>query len=239
MGDSDFEIALYKKGAMTNTKKKVKDILLHNKILLTLNQTAKRCVDISCGVVGVIMLVPITFIVILLNLIYKEKGSIFFSQDRIGKSGKLFRMYKFRTMKMNADEELKRILETDEKAREEYRISKKLKNDPRVTKAGEFLRKTSLDEFPQFINVLKGDMSIVGPRPYLPREKNDMGYYYYYISKCKPGITGLWQTSGRSDVSFDERLDLDFKYYQDETVFNDVGLVAKTVVKTIKGEGAL
>ena len=239
MGDSDFEIALYKKGAMTNTKKKVKDILLHNKILLTLNQTAKGCVDISCGVVGVIMLVPITFIVILLNLIYKEKGSIFFSQDRIGKSGKLFRMYKFRTMKMNADEELKRILETDEKAREEYRISKKLKNDPRVTKAGEFLRKTSLDEFPQFINVLKGDMSIVGPRPYLPREKNDMGYYYYYISKCKPGITGLWQTSGRSDVSFDERLDLDFKYYQDETVFNDVGLLAKTVVKTIKGEGAV
>lgn|SRR5574344_615985 len=239
MEENNFEIVLHKKSSITSTKKKIKDVLLNNKILSTLNKTAKRCVDISCGIVGVMLLIPITMLVILLNLIYKEKGSIFFTQERIGKSGKLFRMYKFRTMKLNADEELKRILENDEKAREEYRVSKKLKHDPRVTKAGEFLRKTSLDEFPQFLNVLKGDMSVVGPRPYLPREKNDMGYYYYYISKCKPGITGLWQTSGRSDVSFNERLDLDFKYYQDETVINDVGLVAKTVVKTIKGEGAV
>ena len=238
MEENNFEIVLHKRCSVTSTKKKVKDVLLNNKLLLTLNKTAKRCVDISCAIIGVILLIPITFIVIMLNSIYKERGNIFFVQDRIGKSGKLFKMYKFRTMKLNADEELERILATDEKAREEYRISKKLKHDPRVTKAGEFIRKTSLDEFPQFINVLKGDMSIVGPRPYLPREKKDMGYYYYYISKCKPGITGLWQTSGRSDVSFDERLDLDFKYYQEETVFSDVGLVAKTVVKTIKREGA-
>lgn len=95
-----------------------------------------------------------------------------------------------------------------------------------------------MDEFPQFINVLKGDMSLVGPRPYLPREQEDMGYYYYYIIKCKPGITGLWQVSGRSEVSFDERLELDLEYYENTNVIQDVGLVAKTVVKTIKREGA-
>lgn len=193
MGENDFEVVLHKKSSVTTVKKKVKDILLRNKILSLLNNTTKRCIDISTGIIGVFMLIPITIIVILINYINKEKGPIFFKQDRIGKDGKLFKMYKFRTMKPNADEELERILATDEEAREEYRISKKLKNDPRVTKSGEFLRKTSLDEFPQFYNVLKGDMSLVGPRPYLPRELEDMGYYYYYISQCKPGITGLWE----------------------------------------------
>ena len=168
-----------------------------------------------------------------------DKGPLFFTQDRIGKDGKLFKMFKFRTMVVNADEELKKILEEDEEAREEYRINKKLKNDPRVTKVGKFLRKTSLDEFAQFVNVLKGDMSLVGPRPYLPREKKDMGYYYYYVVQCKPGITGLWQVSGRSEVSFEERLELDFKYYNDKSVTGDIGLVLKTVVKTLKHEGAV
>ncbi|HOZ54438.1 MAG TPA: sugar transferase [Clostridia bacterium] len=239
MGDNDFEIMLYKKSAVVNSKRKVKDILLNNKLLLVLNKTAKRFIDISCGIIGVILLIPITIIVLFLNFIYREKGTIFFSQERIGKDGKLFKMYKYRTMKINAEEELKKILRKSKEAREEYKKNKKLKNDPRVTKVGEFLRKTSLDEFPQFINVLKGDMSLVGPRPYLPREQKDMGYYYHYICKCKPGITGLWQTSGRSDVSFNERLDLDIKYYQEETVISDIGLVAKTVIKTIKREGAL
>lgn len=147
-------------------------------------------------------------------------------------------MYKFRTMIVGADKELERILREDKEAQKEYKKNKKLKNDPRVTKIGKFLRKTSLDEFPQFINVLKGDMSLVGPRPYLPREQEDMGYYYYYIIKCKPGITGLWQVSGRSEVSFDERLELDLEYYENTNVIQDVGLVAKTVVKTIKREGA-
>ena len=121
----------------------------------------------------------------------KDKGPLFFSQDRIGKNGKLFKMYKFRTMVVGADDVLKELLSKDEEARKEYAKNKKLKDDPRVTKIGKFLRSTSLDEFPQFFNVLKGDMSLVGPRPYLPREEDDMGYYYYYITQCKPGITGL------------------------------------------------
>ena len=117
--------------------------------------------------------------------------------------------------------------------------NKKLKNDPRITRVGKFLRSTSLDEFPQFINVLKGDMSLVGPRPYLPREEKDMGYYYYYITKCKPGITGLWQVSGRSELCFDERLDLDLKYYKEDVgVLDNLGLAAKTVIQTLKREGA-
>ena len=142
-------------------------------------------------------------------------------------------------MVVGADDVLKKILEEDEEARKEYAKNKKLKNDPRITKIGKFLRSTSLDEFPQFVNVLKGDMSLVGPRPYLPREEKDMGYYYYYITQCKPGITGLWQVSGRSELCFDERLDLDLQYYREDTgVLGDLELAAKTVIKTLKKEGA-
>ena len=161
---------------------------------------AKRTIDIIAGVVGTILLIPITILVWLVRIIKKENnGPLFFEQLRIGKNGKQFRMYKYRSMCMNADETLKKYLEENEDARKEYKKYKKLKNDPRITKVGCFLRKTSLDEFPQFINVLKGDMSLVGPRPYLLREKEDMGYYYYYVTKCKPGLTGLWQVPLFSD----------------------------------------
>ena len=148
-------------------------------------------------------------------------------------------MYKFRTMVVGADEILEKLLEEDEEIRKEYTINKKLKNDPRITKIGKFLRKTSLDEFPQFINVLKGEMSLVGPRPYLPREKKDMGDTYRYIVKCKPGLTGLCQVSGRSEISFKERLALDFDYYINKSFRGDIKLLLKTVGKLVKHEGAL
>lgn len=212
--------------------------LLEKKTINLFNRIGKRILDLLAGMVGIIMLIPITILVGIVNFFEKDKGPIFFSQERIGKDGKLFKMYKYRTMIVGADKELERILKEDKEAAKEYKKNKKLKNDPRVTKIGKFLRKTSLDEFPQFINVLKGDMSLVGPRPYLPREQEDMGYYYYYIIKCKPGITGLWQVSGRSEVSFDDRLELDLEYYENTNLIQDVNLVAKTVVKTIKREGA-
>lgn len=150
----------------------------------------KRTVDIIASIFGIILLVPITIIVCILNFFTKNKGPIFFVQERIGRDGKLFKMYKFRTMVINAEEILNRHIEKKTDIGKEYIKNKKISNDPRITKVGKFLRRTSLDEFPQFINVLKGDMSLVGPRPYLLREVKDMNEYYYYIVKDKPGLTG-------------------------------------------------
>lgn len=199
----------------------------------------KRMIDICGGVVGVIALIPLTIMIYIANLVSKDKGPIFYSQERIGKDGKLFKMYKYRSMIVGADEKLHKYLEENEEARLEYSEYKKLKNDPRVTKVGNFIRKTSLDEFPQFINVLKGEMSLVGPRPYLPREKEDMGEYYTYIIKSKPGITGFWQITGRSDVTFEDRLKMDYNYEQDKSLKLDAKLLVKTVLNVVKKEGAI
>lgn len=199
----------------------------------------KRIVDIVGGLVGTIALIPLTIIIYIANIISKDKGPVFYSQQRIGKDGKIFKMYKYRSMIVGADEILEKYLEENEDARKEYTEYKKLKNDPRVTKIGNFIRKTSLDEFPQFINVLKGDMSLVGPRPYLPREKEDMEKYYTYIIESKPGITGYWQVTGRSDVNFDERLKMDYNYSQNKCLKTDMKLLIKTVAKVAKKEGAI
>ena len=155
-------------------------------------------------------------------------GPIFYKQKRIGKDGKTFEMYKYRTMVVDADEKLKQYLEENEEAREEYSKYKKLKHDPRVTKIGNFLRKTSLDEFPQLLNILKGEMTLVGPRPYLPREKEDMGEFYKEIIKCKPGITGWWQINGRSNTTFEERLEKDEYYVKNRNILLDIKIVGKT-----------
>ena len=201
---------------------------------------AKRTIDIIAGVVGTILLIPITILVWLVRIIKKENnGPLFFEQLRIGKNGKQFRMYKYRSMCMNADETLKKYLEENEDARKEYKKYKKLKNDPRITKVGCFLRKTSLDEFPQFINVLKGDMSLVGPRPYLPREQKDMGEYYSAIIKVKPGITGPWQVRGRNKLEFEDRLKLDLEYVNNMSIKEDIKMVWKTVTKVVKKDGAI
>lgn len=198
---------------------------------------AKRGIDIIGGIVGAIILIPLTLIIYIANKVAKDNGPIFFCQDRIGKDGKIFKMYKYRSMVVGADEKLKDYLKENPEATREYKIYKKLKNDPRITKVGKFIRKTSIDEFPQLINVLRGDMSLVGPRPYLPREKEDMGLYYRYIVSKKPGVTGLWQTSGRSDVTFDDRLNMDMKYYNTAGLKTDLKLLAKTAKKVIEKEG--
>ena len=208
------------------------DSLLIRKIL-------KRLIDILGGIVGTFVLIPLTIGIAIVNLICKDNGPIFYSQYRMGKNGKLFKMYKYRSMVVGADEKLKKYLEENEEARKEYKKYKKLKHDPRVTKVGEFIRKTSLDEFPQFINVLKGDMSLVGPRPYLEREKEDMNGYYKYITTFKPGLTGLWQISGRSDVDFATRIDLDMQYYYNHSLKGDIKILFKTAMKLVKREGAL
>ena len=208
-----------------------------NKIIYKL---IKRIVDIIGGLVGTILLIPITIVLYIVTLFYKEnKGPLFFEQLRIGKNGKEFRLYKFRSMVMHADEKLWEYLNNNQEAKEEYKKYKKLKEDPRITKLGKFLRKTSLDEFPQFINVLKGDMSLVGPRPYLYREKADMGENYSEIIKVKPGLTGYWQVNGRSDVDFNERTKMDVEYIKDRNLWFDLKILVKTILKVFKKGGAL
>lgn len=217
-----------------------KDVSIYkSKIKRKFESIVKRTVDIFGGIVGAIALIPLTLIIWIANFISGDRGPLFYSQERIGKDGKKFKMYKFRSMVIGADEKLKKYLEENEEARLEYKKYKKMKEDPRVTKIGKFIRKTSLDEFPQFINVLKGDMSLVGPRPYLEREKEDMTYFYKYIVSCKPGVTGLWQVSGRSDVTFEDRMRMDMEYFRRNGLRVDVKILKKTVEKLLRKEGAV
>ena len=191
-----------------------------------ISKIAKRIVDIMAGIVGVVILIPLSLCVKIANIKNKDKNSIFFVQNRIGKDGKIFKMYKYRTMIVGAEKELDKMLEQKE-------------DDPRITKIGKFLRKTSLDEFPQFINVLKGEMSLVGPRPYLKREWRDIGESYAKIISMKPGLTGLWQVSGRSNISFEDRVELDMEYYYKNSFWGDIKIILKTVTTVLKRKGAI
>ncbi len=200
----------------------------------------KRLIDIFIGTIGVLLLIPLTIGVYFLKVLKKENdGPLFYEQIRIGKNGKEFRIYKYRTMVMNADEKLTQYLEENEEAKKEYERYKKLKHDPRITRLGRILRNTSIDEFPQFINVLKGDMSVVGPRPYLHREIKDMEDNYKTIISVKPGITGYWQVNGRNAKSFKERMNMDVAYIKDRTLWFDIKIIIKTILKMLKKEGAM
>ncbi|WP_416326805.1 exopolysaccharide biosynthesis polyprenyl glycosylphosphotransferase [[Eubacterium] hominis] len=199
----------------------------------------KRVIDILGGLAGCLLLLPLIWYVRKKNHENGDKEPIFFTQERIGKDGKPFKIYKFRTMVPHAEEVLEQLMEDDSAIREEYETNKKLRDDPRITVAGKVLREKSLDEFPQFINVIKGQMSLVGPRPYLPREIKDMGMYYNSVIGCTPGVTGMWQSHGRSDVSFEDRLQMDDYYYRNWSIWLDMTILIKTVKMVFKGEGAL
>ena len=205
----------------------------------SISKIMKRIIDILAGIVGMIILIPLMLIIKIANIFTKDSASIFFIQNRIGKDGKIFKMYKFRTMIVGAEEELEKLLIENEEIRNEYELNKKIKDDPRVTKIGKFLRKTSLDEFPQFINILKGEMSLVGPRPYLKREKKDIGQDYYKIIEMTPGLTGLWQVSGRSNITFEERVKLDIEYYKKNSFFGDMKILLKTITAVLNKKGAV
>ncbi len=181
-------------------------------------------------------LYPIIALIIKLD----SKGPVLYTQTRVGKKGKKFKVYKFRTMYTDADEKLKQILEKDPEAKEEWLKYRKLKNDPRVTRVGKFLRKTSMDEIPQIINILKGEMSLVGPRPVTEEEihqyyRETVKYYYSVL----PGITGLWQVSGRNDLDFDARLLLDEYYVLNWSLELDLEIILKTVHVVLTGRGAV
>ncbi len=210
-----------------------------HKMLRYTNEAVKRTVDICGGLVGLSILVPTTIIVAILNFINKENGPIFYAQRRIGKDGKIFKMYKFRTMVVDADKKLKNILESNPELKKEWEENRKLKNDPRITKIGNFLRKTSIDEIPQFVNVLIGNLSLVGPRAVVIDEIEKFGDYQKDVLSVKPGITGYWAANGRSETSYDERVFMETKYSRNSSVWMDIKILFKTVVSVIKGEGAV
>ena len=160
--------------------------------------------------------------------------TIFLKQKRIGKNGKEFTFIKFRSMIPYAEEKLDGILDANPDLKAEYKKYKKLKNDPRLTKPGKLIRKLSIDEMPQFIHVLSGKMSLVGNRPYLPREKEDMGEYFDEIVSVKPGVTGYWQVSGRNDTTFEERLELEREYAKKACLKLDTKIFFKTFAVVLK-----
>jgi Undecaprenyl-phosphate galactose phosphotransferase WbaP len=191
-------------------------------------QRVKRVMDVVATLLGGALILPLILLLILLVWM-ESRRPVFYKDQRMGRNGRLFSCIKFRTMVPNAEELLQRMLKEDEEMRNEYIKYHKLRDDPRVTRIGRFLRKTSLDELPQIWNVLRGEMSLVGPRPYLPRESEDIGTRQSEILRVTPGITGPWQVAGRNDRSFSERVQMDADYVHDWSVWLDLLLLTRTV----------
>lgn len=214
-------------------------VVLENKLLSRFNQLIKRISDYLLS----LLILPFIMVVmaVIVTLIKREdpKGRIFFQQIRMGRDGRLFTCYKFRTMKDNSETLLAQYLAHNPDEIENYKLFHKYENDPRITKIGHYLRKTSLDELPQIFNILKGEMSLIGPRPYMPKEREKIGTKLFMILAVKPGITGLWQVSGRSEVDFISRVALDAWYVRNWSLWTDFVILVKTVKVVLKREGAL
>jgi Undecaprenyl-phosphate galactose phosphotransferase WbaP len=196
----------------------------------------KRFLDIAGAVIILLLLGP--FLLILAAVIAIESpGSPVFIQERIGQNKRRIRVIKFRTMSVNAEQQLERYLHNNTKARMEFEKYHKLQNDPRVSRVGRFLRKFSLDEFPQLLNVLRGELSLVGPRAYLPFEMKEMKDYDSVILRVKPGITGWWQVMGRHQKSFQQRLQMDEYYISNWSLWMDIYILIKTVWIVLLGSG--
>ncbi len=176
----------------------------------------------------IILTLPLLLLIALLIKL-SSRGPIFYGQKRVGKNLKKFNCYKFRTMHPEADDILKNLLSKNKKLRKEFELNHKLKDDPRITTIGKILRKTSLDELPQFINVLKNEMSLVGPRPIVDSEKKKYGKFLKKVYSIKPGITGLWQVSGRNKLTYDKRVKLDFIYSSNFNFFMDTRIIIRTI----------
>lgn len=193
----------------------------------------KRSFDIIASLLGMIILLPV-FLAIAIAIRIEDGKPVIYGQMRNGLNGKVFHMYKFRSMCVNAEEIHKTLLEKNELDGPAF----KLKDDPRVTKVGRFLRKTSLDEIPQFINIFRGEMSLVGPRPLPTYETEQCNAYQKQRLLIKPGLTCYWQCSGRNDIPFDEWVEMDLKYIRDASIWEDFKILCKTAVSVCKGTGA-
>jgi Undecaprenyl-phosphate galactose phosphotransferase WbaP len=212
-------------------------INIRNNLKSVASRFIKRFFDVAVSMISLPLLLPlIGIIAIIIRL--ETTGPAIYAHERIGKNGKTFKCYKFRTMQKDAEVKLKEMLEGSEILRNEWGKTWKLKEDPRITKIGRFLRKTSLDEFPQLFNVIKGEMSLVGPRPYLLREKDKISENLHVILSAKPGITGLWQVSGRSNTDYEYRIKLDSWYVMNWSLWLDIAILFRTVKVVLKTEGA-
>lgn len=180
----------------------------------------------------------IAFVAISIWIVLDSKGGLIFSQTRIGKDGRRFKVYKFRTMILNADQELQKHLDSSPKLKAEWLATHKLKKDPRITRVGVILRRLSLDELPQLWNIFIGDMSLIGPRPIVDAEIEKYGKCFELYKQVRPGLTGLWQVSGRSDTSYEQRVELDKYYILNRSVKLDVQIILKTVLVVLNGKGA-
>lgn len=198
----------------------------------------KRAFDIFVGIVGIICIVPLAFIIKAVSICNRDYNSIFFKQKRLGKNGEVIYIYKFRTMVPNAEEVLNKWLQENEEIREEYYKTRKIENDPRITKIGNILRVTSLDEFPQFINIFKGDMSFIGPRPVVLDEADNYGVNKAKFLSMRPGLTGYWAANGRSNLEYDERMKMELYYIDNCSIKLDIKIIISTVLSVIKRDGA-
>ncbi|MNZ99734.1 putative sugar transferase EpsL [compost metagenome] len=201
---------------------------------LTMYSALKRAIDIIGSLVGLILLSPLIAFIALLIKIEDPKGPVFFYQTRVGKNEKPFRMYKLRSMMTDAEEKLKELLDKNEIKGAMF----KMKDDPRITKVGKFIRKTSIDELPQLLNVLKGDMSLVGPRPPLLREVAEYTEHDKQRLLVTPGCTGLWQVSGRNHLSFEQMVELDITYIDKRSILLDIKILLKTVKAVVASKDA-
>ena len=193
----------------------------------------KRFFDIVLSGIALLCLSPV-FLVTAIAIKLEDGGPAFFTQPRAGKDMKPFKMYKFRSMYVNADEKLKELLKDNEQTGHAFKI----KNDPRITKVGKFIRKTSIDELPQLINIIKGDMSIVGPRPILSFQMEECNDYEKQRLIVQPGLTCYWQIGGRANIKWDEWVELDLNYIEDMSLWTDLKMIVKTVPAVFDSEGA-
>ncbi len=217
-----------------NTKELTKIGIADMEIKGKIYRGFKRITDIVLGCVGLIILLPV-FLIIGICIKIDSKGPVIFAHKRIGKNGKKFNMYKFRSMYENAEEMIENF---SEEQKREYQENFKLENDPRITKVGKLLRKTSLDELPQIVNIIKGDLSIIGPRPIVDEELEKYGENKEKFLSITPGLTGYWQANGRSNTTYEERMQMELYYIDNQSLLLDIKIFFKTIVSVLKKEGA-
>lgn len=197
----------------------------------------KRLFDIICGLIGIVLLIPLTIIIKIAYMCHGDFHKIFYAQQRIGKNGKKFKIYKFRSMVPNADKKLKELLDSDPEKKKEWKKYQKLSHDPRITSVGRVIRHGSIDEMPQFVNVLFGQLSMIGPRPLVEGEIEEHEGNAKLYQSVKPGITGWWAVNGRSEMDYDKRLDLEYYYIKNRSLWLDTKIFFKTftILKTHEG----
>lgn len=198
----------------------------------------KRIFDVFCSLIGILLVIPMAIVIKIIYMFTGDFHSIFYRQQRLGKNGKIIRIFKFRTMVSNADAILQDWLKNNPEKRKEYLKNRKIDNDPRITKIGGFLRKASLDEFPQFLNIFIGDMSLIGPRPVVLDEVENYGEKKAKFLSMRPGLTGYWASNGRSNISYEERMEMELFYVDHCCLRLDLEITINTLFAVIKKDGA-